>query len=963
MQSEKTGRIGCCFVRILWIYFVLTLVVATTGCQKPGPQAQNAGKYADTSGQTNSGVKSSGRFDYRQITLDNGLKVITLEDFSCPIVAVQLWYHVGSKDERPDRQGFAHMFEHMMFRGTDRLGPTDFFGYIRRVGGQANGYTSFDRTVYLETLPADQLQLALWLEADRMAFLKIDQEAFVTERKVVEEERRMHLNEPYGTLMENLLAEVYKVHPYRWAPIGKIRDLEAASVQEIRNFWLRYYIPSNASLIIAGAVTHAQAHEAARRYLGWLPRYAEPPRVAVREPMPGAARSVTIKEKNAPAPGVGVLYRTVPVRDRDSIVLDIAAEIIGGGHSSRLYRELVAEKQLAVQVFVESYSLEQDGLFGVGAAMPPFGSDPNRVLDIISENVGRLRTEPVTQRELLKARNQKLRDLVTDNLTISSKAGLLGSAAVDVNDVSYVNRIIDDIERVTEKDILRVANEYLSPQRVLKVKVERNLLSSIKSVLGGDADEPDTPVAPGPGQVSSELQRGDIVPGKSFPKDPPFAKISTAKLTPNYETTTLSNGLKVYVVPNHEVPFVTVQLGLLAGAWTETMPGAASMAMQMLTKGTRGYTEGQLADELETYAISIAGQGGVDTSTVGMSCLAEHVERAMGFMDEIVLHPIFPADEFEKLRRQVLTSLAVRAAEPEYLAEREFRRRLYGNHFYSRTATGEVEDVNALNVEGLKKWYQAFARPDTAVLIFAGDIDNARAFALAARTFGAWKTPQPKPQVEMPELPKDSPTHIYLVDRPGSIQSQIRVGQRGITRRDAGYFVSRVVSNYFGWAFNSRLNQRIRVEKGLTYDVWGGYTAKRFAGDFAVGTFTKVESTAETVREVVNEIKRLKSEAPTDEELQFSRSYILGSFIMQRETPQQIAGDLWLIESEALGRDYLERLLAGVADADKADCIRLTERMIDADKLVIVVVGEAAKLGEALEKIAPVTVVGAEDEK
>ena len=326
----------------------------------------------DSKNEAVASVKATGQsqdkqFDYRHIELDNGLDVITLEDFSCPIVAVQLWYHVGSKNEDPNRQGFAHMFEHMMFRGTDKLGPTDHFKFIRQVGGSSNGYTSFDRTVYLETLPADQIELALWLEAERMAFLKIDQEAFVTERKGVEEECRMHLNEPYGTLMENLLAEVYTVHPYRWAPIGKIRDLEAASVQEIRNFWLRYYVPSNTVLIIAGAVTHAQAQEAAKRYLGWIPRYAEPPRVAVREPMPGAARSVTIKEKNAPAPGVGVVYRTVPVRDRDSIVLDIAGEIIGGGHSSRLYRELVAEKQLAVQVFVESFSLEQDGLFGVGA--------------------------------------------------------------------------------------------------------------------------------------------------------------------------------------------------------------------------------------------------------------------------------------------------------------------------------------------------------------------------------------------------------------------------------------------------------------------------------------------------------------------------------------------------------------------------------------------------------------------
>ncbi len=253
-------------VGVLAVVALLSLVFAGVGCQQ-GRQGGGAG-----------------HFDYERIELANGLEVITLEDFSCPIVAVQVWYHVGSKDEQPDRQGFAHMFEHMMFRGTDKLGPTDHFGFIRRVGGTTNGYTSFDRTVYLETLPADQLELALWLEAERMAFLKIDQEAFDTERRVVEEERRMGLSEPYGTVFERLLEQIYQVHPYRWPPIGKISHLRAASVQELRDFWTKNYVPSNATLIIVGAVEHEDAQDMARKYFGWIPRYARPPQVDIAEP-------------------------------------------------------------------------------------------------------------------------------------------------------------------------------------------------------------------------------------------------------------------------------------------------------------------------------------------------------------------------------------------------------------------------------------------------------------------------------------------------------------------------------------------------------------------------------------------------------------------------------------------------------------------------------------------------------
>jgi zinc protease len=904
----------------------------------------------------------TGRFDYRCTKLENGLEVITLEDFSCPIVAVQLWYHIGSKDEQAERHGFAHMFEHIMFRGTDKLGPTDHFAYIHRVGGTSNGHTGFDRTVYEETLPVKQLELALWLEAERMTFLKIDQESFDTERKVVEEERRMDLNQPYGTIYEKLLAEVFKVHPYRWPPIGNIPDLRAASVQELRDFWRRYYVPSNATLIIVGAVKHKDAQRLARRYFGWIPHYDEPARVTVKEPEPAGKRTVKLEEENAPAPAVGVVYRTVPISDKNSIAIDLLAEILGGGRSSRIYRELVAEKQLAVGAEAATWSLEQDGLFGAGAVMPPVSGDANSILEIIERHISRLRREAVSERELMKARNQMLRGLVTGNLQIESKARMLGSAAVEYGDVSQVNRWIDDIRKVTAADIQRVANEYLTEERTLEVKVDRNLPGAA-SGLPGIAKEEEGIITAEPEKVTPKPGRGGLERGKNWPKEAPFAKVSAAKITPKYSSKKLENGLKVLVVPNREVPFVSIQLGLLSGAWTESKPGTAAMTMQMLVKGTSKHSEGELADELETYAISLSGTGEMDTSMVNVGCLTEHTERAMGLLGEVVLMPSFPEEEFKKLRKQVLTSLAVSSAEPEYVADREFRRKLYGEHPYSRTATGEVEDVNALAIEDLKEWWSKFARPDTAVLIFSGDIEAKEAFELARKTFGNWEASGKRPDIKMSLPEGTTETHIYLVDRPGSTQSQIRAGQRGITRHDDRYFVSRIVSNYFGWAYNSRLNESIRVAKGLTYEVWGSYTAERFAGEFEVGTFSKTESTAEAVRAVLEEIKRLKAQGPSDDELESSRSYILGSFVRGRETPQQIASDLWLIESQGLGEDYLERLLGGIAKAKRTDCEHLVRETIEPSKLVIVIVGEAEKLKEGLEKIAPVTVVAVKEEK
>jgi len=893
-------------------------------------------------------------FDYKKIELDNGLDVITLEDFSCPIVAVQLWYHVGSKDEYPNRQGFAHMFEHMMFRGTDRLGPTDHFGLIRKVGGTTNGYTSFDRTVYLETLPADQIELAMWLEAERMAFLKIDQEAFDTERKVVEEERRRGLSRPYGTYYENLMPELFKVHPYRWLPIGNIAHLRASSVNELRNFWKKYYVPSNATLVIVGAVKHEHAQSLAKKYFGWIPLYDQPNRVTVAEPgFYNGPKTVTIKEDNAPAPQVELVYHTVPANNQDTAALDILASILGTGQSSRLYRELVAQKQLAVSADASHWSLEQDGLFSTTAVMSPKSSDANEIISIMEKHIDAVRKKFVSGKELAKAKNQMLRYIVTDNLRIDRKARVLGLYATDIGDVSLVNEQLESIKNVTRQDIRRVAREYLMPEKCFRVKVIQNVSGQIseKKHL-----EENAPITAEPEISSPKPGRGAQRP-TDYPKTPPLKKIASDKLMPKYHTRILDNNLKVMVVPNHEVPFVSFTLGMKSGAWTEQKPGTCSMALSMLTKGTENFTEAQLADELETYAITLGGSGGMDTSSVSGSCLTEHTIKAMTLLEEIVLRPTFPEDEFAKLTKQVLTSLTVSSQEPSYIAEKNYRKAMYGSHPYARTATGEIEDVNALNVDDIKLWWKKHSRPDNAVLIIAGDIEPEKAFSLAEKTFAKWKASDRLSLIKPGKIEKPESTHIYLVDKPGSVQSQIRIGQPAITRHDEGYFVSRVVSGYFGWGFDSRLNKSVRVEKGLTYAVWGSYIAKRFAGDFTVGTFSKTESTAQVINAVIEEIKKLKNKKPNNTELKNNINYILGSFVRQRETPQQVAGDLWLIESQQLGNDYLQRLLYGIANTDANDCEKLVSNTIEPDKLVIVVVGQAQKIKNDLEKIAPVTVI------
>jgi len=897
-------------------------------------------------------------FDYRDTKLANGMEVVTLEDFSCPIVAVQVWYHVGSKNERPDRQGYAHMFEHMMFKGTDRVGPRDHFSLINQVGGEVNGYTSFDRTVYVQTLPADQLELALWLEAERMSFLKINQEAFDTERKVVEEELRMGQNQPYGTLWKKSLAGVFQVHPYRWMPIGRIADLRATSVADLREFWMRNYVPNNTVLVIVGAVPHDKAQQLARKYFEWIKPQPQPEPVKIVEPQLKAAKSITISDENAPAPMVNMVWRTVPTGHPDEARLELLGEILGGGQSSRLYLDLVSKKLWAVGASASSWNLEQDGLLFFQIVLAE-KADPEQVVAAVKGHIRDIQTSGVTEEEWTKARNQKLKGLVTQNLEVDSKAQALGAAAVEKGSPARANTILSEVQSVTRQQIQEAARKYLSEDRVIVFDVKKN----DRGMQAGERDKEDMPVAAPETQAPPPGRAGTVRPA-DFPAQAPMGQLVKSEPQKKYDQKVLPNGLKVLVVPNNEVPFISVSLGILNGGWTETKPGAANMTLEMLTLGTQRHTDEQLARELETYAISLSGSASMDSSTVYANCLPENLDRAMSLMSEVVLEPSFPQVPFARLQEQTLTGLAIESESPDYLADRELRRRLYGNHPYSRTATGEVEDVKALTPDDLKGWWQANARPDQAILIFAGDISADKASALAAKSFGAWKSATEQKSPTLPAIAAPGKTEIFLVDIPGAKQCQIRVGQPGITRKDQpDYFVSRLVSDYFGGNFHSRLNDSLRVQKGLTYGSHGGYGAQRFAGQFNIGTFTKNESAAAAVKAIFEEIEKLRTVAPDEKELSRTKSFMAGSFVRNRETPQQVAGDLWLVESNALGNDYFERLLSTVAAATDADCLALAKKTLNPDKMIVVVAGDASALKADLESIAPVTVVTPEKPK
>ena len=411
------------------------------------------------------------RLNYTMTTLANGLQVVFLEDHSTPIVHAEVWYHVGSKNERPGRTGFAHLFEHMMFKGSKNVEPEGHPSWISSVGGQSNAYTNEDSTVFWQTFPAQYLPLVLWLEADRMASLRIEEKIFQTEREVVKEERRMRVeNQPYGRLNEIVYDQAFSVHPYKHPTIGSMKDLEAASIEDVRDFFRTYYVPNNATLVLVGDFDTKEATALVQQYLGRIPKSARPvPRDIPQEPPQTKERRVRLEE-TWPLPVVVVAYHITFDGNPDSYPLHIASKVLSDGESSRIYRKLVYETQLALAAFGGGNIIEDPNLFFAVAIVQP-GQKPEDAVNALIGELDRLRTQPISQDELQQAKNQWTRDYILSRESNKEKASQLGHAVVIHNDVKTADGEFDIFMNTTAADVQRVAQTYFKPENRLVLTI------------------------------------------------------------------------------------------------------------------------------------------------------------------------------------------------------------------------------------------------------------------------------------------------------------------------------------------------------------------------------------------------------------------------------------------------------------------------------------------------------------
>jgi zinc protease len=888
---------------------------------------------------------------YTSRTLPNGLRVYAIRDTATPNVSVQVWYDVGSKDDPKDRSGFAHMFEHLMFKATRNLVPEQFDRLTEDVGGYNNASTDDDYTNYYEVVPANHLQRLLFAEADRMASLVVDPKIFASERDVVKEELRMRvLAQPYGKLFGLYYPmTAYSTHPYARPGIGSLENLDAATIDQVRAFHATYYRPDNAVLVVAGNFDPAQLDKWIDQYFAPIKRPNRPiPRVTVAEPARTKATSYTVYEANTPLPAVLISWHLPPDRDPDTPALQVLDAILATGESSRLYQSLVYRQGLAqsAQTFLDT----KQGTGNLAAiAIIAGGKDVAAGEAALRAEIARLRDAPVTAAELAEAKNELLTAALKERETAEGKASVIaGSVLIDgAPDASDAQ--VAQVANVTAADVQRVARKYLND----------NQSAAIRYLPASAGAKGDTIALAPTVQVADLVPPADIKVVTPAPAGerimPPAPGPQVAAVLPEPQEFALPNGMKVIAVPKAGQPIVSALL-VADGGGALDRPGAAgtaSVTAEVMTKGTARYTATQLAAATEALGTSLSSNADRDSATLGMTARSEELAPALAILAEVATRPRFAAEELTRARAQAIDNAKLTLSDPGDIASLAAARAVFGDAAYGAPLEGTPASLAAIKPADLPATWHATWRPDRTTLILVGDVTAERARALATENFGRWQAPAAGAAAR-PGVPATAAApRVVVVDMPDAGQAAVAVARPALARRDAAYYDALVANATLGMGLSSRLGTEIRVKRGLAYGASSSILARRDGGLAIATTQTKNPSAAEVVGLIVSETKRLGAEPAGAEELDARKAILTGSFGRTIETTAGIAGTLGQYVTQrvplATLKDYPTRVNGVTAAAVQA----AAARYLDPTSASIIVVGDAKQFLEPLRKLYP----------
>lgn len=893
---------------------------------------------------------------YEKYELSNGLTVILNQDRSDPITSLVIVYHVGSNREVPGKTGFAHLFEHMMFQRSENVEEDQFFKYIEGAGGNLNGGTSFDQTVYFEVVPKNALELAMWLESDRMGYMinTVTPRSFALQQNVVQNEKRQYVdNMPYGFTDYVISKNLYPSgHPYNWDVIGEMEDIENATIDDVKEFHRKFYVPNNATLVVSGDFEESEVKPLIEKYFGEIPAGNE-----VNDPEPANITLNEIKklyheDSFANAPQLNMVFPTCENFTRDSYSLNVLAQLLGQGKKSPLYKVLVREKQLTSGVTINNQSLELTGSLRINITANPDIS----LADVekgIFEAFSKFESDGFDDNDLERIKAKLETDFYNSISSILYKSFMLGYYNEMAGSPDYLTRELETIRGITTEDVWDVYNRYIKGKNYVATSfVPRGQLNLVAE---GSADaaiiEEDITQATQMEITDTSVEEIKKTPGKFDRSVPPVPGPDPEIRLPVVWDSSLPNGIKIHGIEQHELPLLSYSLVIKGGHMLDDLnkPGVARFMAQMLNEGTRNKTPEELEEAIQMLGATVNIRGNDEHISISVNTLSRNFEKTIALVEEMLLEPRWDEEQFAINKTRTINSLKRNLSDPDYLASTTLNKLVFGSdNILSVNSLGTVESVEAITPDDLKKFYDKAISPSVSELMIVGDIDQSRVEKALMNLGEKW----PSKQVIIPDLhfpPVPESASIHFVDVPGAKQSVIRIGYLSLPRNHEDFYKAETANFMLGGGASARLFMVLREEKGFTYGAYSGFTGHDKYGTFTAYSAVRSDATFESVK-LFKDIMLDYRKGVSQETVDFTKGSLLKANALRFETNEALLEMLRTMKLNGLPGDYIKQEEAYLRGLTVDEVNKTVQKYIDPMKMYYVVVGDAKTQFEALEK-------------
>ncbi|MFG0771496.1 M16 family metallopeptidase [Vibrio plantisponsor] len=890
---------------------------------------------------------------YSKYRLDNGLTVILSPDHSDPLVNVDVTYHVGSAREEVGKSGFAHFFEHMMFQGSKNVGDQEHFRLITEAGGSLNGTTNRDRTNYYETVPANQLEKVLWLEADRMGFLldAVSQRKFEIQRDTVKNERAQNYdNRPYGLMWEKMGEAIYpQGHPYSWQTIGYVEDLDKVDVNDLKAFFLRWYGPNNAVLTIGGDIDVDETLQWVNKYFGSIPKGPEVKKAKKQPAILPENRFITMEDR-IQQPMVVIGWPTSYRGADDQMSLDVMASVLGSGTNSYLYQNLVkTQKAVSAGSFHDCSELACN--FYV-FAMAPAGNKGQLapLYKELMQTIDEFKSKGVAAERLEQITGMAEANSVFALQSVSGKVAQLAANETFYGQPDRIEDQLEQLRHVSPKSLTAVYNKYINGKNkaTLSIVPQGKTSFAVKKAtfVTPERDLPEH-------QKISEQQLTFREVKDNFDRSvmPKVADAVQARLPTLYDIY-FNNGAELLGTKTSETPTVVIQFKLPAGERhvPRGKEGLANLTAALMEQGSASRNVEEIQAQLDKLGSTISVNANTYSTSVVVSSLEKNLAETLSVIEEVLFQPGFKQDDFDRIKQQMIQGMVYQHQQPEWLASQATRQVLFGSSIFARSSDGTNDSIASLTLDDVKHFYRKHYTPNGTQIVVVGDISK-QDIRKQLNFFANWKG-DASPLIDPQIVPNLTSKKVYLVDKPDAPQSVVRLVRRGLPFDATGeLYLSQLANFNLAGNFNSRINQNLREDKGFTYGASSYFSSNREVGAVVFNAQVRADATLYSIIELQNEMAKFSENGLTDQEMDFLRLAVGQQDALKYETPGQKASLLSSILTYSLDRDYLQVRNEIVKSVDKVTLDRLAAKWFNPNDYQIIVVGDAKTLKPQLEKL------------